>query len=253
MDPRAIIGPSRRSFLQGSAAAGALLPLAPCLAAAAEHRLVAAPARAAIAGAQYPETEVWAYNGAVPGPLLRVKRGAVLKVTLENQVADATSLHWHGIRVPNAMDGVPGLTQRPVRHGESFVYEFEAKDSGTYWYHPHSKSYEQVERGLYGALIVEEDAPPIVDREVLWVLDDWRLTPEAKISADFANIFDVSHAGRIGNTVTVNSKVPDEFKVRHGERLRLRLVNAANARMFGMRFGEMAPWLLATGGNAAKP
>ena len=253
MARRALIGPSRRRFLQGTAAAGALLPLATRWAAAEEHRLVAATARAAIAGGQYPETEVWAYNGAVPGPLLRIKRGTKLKVTLDNQVADATSLHWHGIRLPNAMDGVPGLTQKPVMRGESFVYEFEAKDSGTYWYHPHWKSYEQVERGLYGALIVEEDTPPVVDRDVVWVLDDWRLTPEAKIAADFANIFDLSHAGRIGNTVTVNGKIPDAFKVRAGERIRLRLVNAANARIFGLRFGTMAPWLVATDGHAAVP
>jgi FtsP/CotA-like multicopper oxidase with cupredoxin domain len=245
--------PSRRRFLEGAAAAGALLPLAPRLAAAGEHRLVAATARAAIAGGPYPDTEVWAYNGTVPGPLLRARRGETLKVTLENHVADATSLHWHGIRLPNAMDGVPHLTQKPVGRGESFVYEFEAKDSGTFWYHPHWKSYEQVERGLYGALIVDEVAPPVVDRDVLWVLDDWRLTPEAKISADFGSIFDLSHAGRLGNTVTVNGRVTDEFKLRAGERIRLRLVNVANARIFGLRFGVLSPWLIATDGHAIIP
>jgi len=127
--------PSRRRILQAAAAAGVALPFAPPLlrAQAAERRLVAAPARAAIVGGNFPETEVWAYNGAVPGPLLRVRRGARLKVTLENHVADMTSLHWHGVRLPNAMDGVPGLTQKPVKRGESFVYEFEARDSGTYW------------------------------------------------------------------------------------------------------------------------
>lgn len=253
MAANAIIGPTRRRFLQSAAAAGALVPLAPRIAAASEHRLVAATARAAIAGGAHPETEIWAYNGSSPGPLLRVRRGTKLKVTLENHVADATSLHWHGIRLPNAMDGVPDLTQKPVKRGESFVYEFEAKDSGTYWYHPHWKSYEQVERGLYGALIVDEDAPPAVDRDVVWVLDDWRLTPEAKIAADFANIFDMSHAGRLGNTVTVNGKIAEEFPVRVGERIRLRLVNVANARIFGLRFGVMAPWLVATDGHASVP
>src|SRR5262245_60523861 len=119
------IAPSRRLFLRSAAAAGALLPFGPPAAAAAAHRLVAAPARAAIVGGNFPETEVWAYNGTVPGPVLRVKRGAKLRVTLENQVTDATSLHWHGVRLPNAMDGVPGLTQKPVKRGESFVYEFE--------------------------------------------------------------------------------------------------------------------------------
>jgi FtsP/CotA-like multicopper oxidase with cupredoxin domain len=151
------------------------------------------------------------------------------------------------------MDGVPHLTQKPVGRGESFVYEFAARDSGTFWYHPHWKSYEQVERGLYGALIVDEDAPPAVDRDVIWVLDDWRLTPEARIAGDFANIFDVSHAGRLGNTVTVNGRIAEEFRVRHGERIRLRLVNAANARIFGLRFDTLSPWLVATDGHATEP
>jgi FtsP/CotA-like multicopper oxidase with cupredoxin domain len=245
-------GISRRRLL-GAGAAAALVPLAPRVAEAGEHRLVAATARAAIAGGPHPETEVWAYNGTVPGPLLRVKRGAVLKATLENQVTDATSIHWHGIRLPNAMDGVPHLTQKPVGRGESFVYEFAAKDSGTFWYHPHWKSYEQVERGLYGALIVEEDSPPEVDRDIVWILDDWRLTAEARIAGDFANLFDVSHAGRLGNTVTVNGKIAEEFKVRHGERIRLRFVTAANARIFGLRFDTLSPWLIATDGHATVP
>ncbi|HEY7609055.1 MAG TPA: multicopper oxidase family protein [Alphaproteobacteria bacterium] len=248
------ITPSRRRFLAGAAAAGALLPFArPRFAAAGEHRLTAAPARAAIAGGTFPETEVWAYDGTVPGPLLRVRRDTKLRVTLENEVADATSLHWHGIRLPNAMDGVPDLTQAPVKRGENFVYEFEARDSGTYWYHPHWQSYEQVERGLYGVLVVEEAAPPAVDRDTVWVLDDWRLTPEAKIAGGFANFFDVSHAGRLGNSVTVNGKVADEFKLRAGERIRLRLVNAANARIFGLRFGALQPRLIATDGHAIAP
>ncbi|MFO0990100.1 MAG: multicopper oxidase family protein [Alphaproteobacteria bacterium] len=252
MTKRVITAPTRRRFLVGTAA-GALLPLAPRVAAASEHRLVAAPARAAIAGAPYPETEVWAYNGSVPGPPLRVKRGTTVKVTLANEVTDATSIHWHGIRLPNAMDGVPHLTQKPVGRGERFVYEFAANDSGTFWYHPHWKSHEQVERGLYGALIVEEDAPPEVDRDVVWMLDDWRLTAEARIAGDFAGLFDVSHAGRLGNRVTVNGKPGADFPVRRGERIRLRLVNAANARIFGLRFGALSPQLVATDGHAIAP
>ncbi|MGH7004289.1 MAG: multicopper oxidase family protein, partial [Alphaproteobacteria bacterium] len=198
-------------------------------------------------------TEVWAYDGTVPGPLLRVRRGTTLTVTLENQVADATTIHWHGIRLPNAMDGVPHVTQAPVKRGESFVYTFEANDPGTFWYHPHWQSHEQVERGLYGALIVDDDAPPAVDRDVLWVLDDWRLSPEAKIVEGFGNFFDMSHAGRLGNTVTVNGRIPEEFRVRAGERLRLRLLNTANARIFGLRFGSLTPRVIATDGHAIEP
>jgi len=252
MSARAALG--RRQFLAGGAAASALLVLPPAARAKIfETRLTAAPAKARIAGGVYPETEVWAYNGTVPGPLLRVKRGTTIRATLENQAADATTIHWHGIRLPNAMDGVPHVTQPPVKRGETFHYEFRAEDSGTFWYHPHWESHEQVERGLYGALIVDEDSPPAVDRDVLWVVDDWRLTAEAKIAENFGAFFDVSHAGRLGNTVTVNGTVAEEFRVRAGERIRLRLLNTANARIFGLGFGALEPRLIATDGHAIVP
>jgi len=120
------------------------------------------------------------------------------------------------------MDGVPFLTQPPIApNGGRFVYEFELPDAGTYWYHPHLGSPEQVGRGLYGALIVEERRPPPVDRDVVWVLSDWRLDREARIVDDFGDRHDASHAGRIGNTVTVNGTVRETFDLRAGERLRL--------------------------------
>jgi FtsP/CotA-like multicopper oxidase with cupredoxin domain len=151
------------------------------------------------------------------------------------------------------MDGVPHLTQRPIAAGETFTYEFAAVDAGTFWYHPHQRSFEQVGRGLYGPLIVEEPEPLRVDREVTWVLDDWRLTPAAEISGDFGNGHDVSHNGRVGNTVTINGRVPDSFAVRGGERLRLRLVNAANARIFGLDFAGHRPVVIALDGQPVTP
>src|SRR3546814_676255 len=113
------------------------------------------------------------------------------------------------MRVPNAMDGVPHLTQRPIAPGERFVYEFDAVDAGTFWYHPHQNGSVQVGRGLYGPLIVEEAEPITVDRDITWVLDDWRLQKDASISDSFGNMMDTGMAGRIGNTVTVNGRVPD--------------------------------------------
>jgi FtsP/CotA-like multicopper oxidase with cupredoxin domain len=134
------------------------------------------------------------------------------------------------------MDGVPHLTQRPIAPDETFIYEFEAPDAGTYWYHPHQRRFEQVGRGLYGPLMVEEREPIQVDRDVMWVLDDWRLLPDAQISDDFGNFMDSSHNGRVGNTVTVNGRILESFPVRAGERVRLRLINAGNARIFGLEF-----------------
>ncbi len=148
---------------------------------------------------------------------------------------------------------MPHLTQKPIAPGETFDYEFTCNDAGTFWYHPHQRSHEQVERGLSGAFIVEEATPIDVDRDLTWVLDDWRLMQDASISGDFGNMHDVSHGGRLGNTVTINGQVRDTFPVRAGERIRLRLVNAANARIFGLRFKDHAPRIIALDGQPVEP
>lgn len=189
----------------------------------------------------------------MPGPVLRVKQGETLKVDFTNGLDEATTVHWHGLRIPNAMDGVPDLTQPPIEPGETFSYEFAAPDAGVFWYHPHLRSTEQLGRGLYGAIVVEEPAPPLVDRDVLWAMDDWRLMDDGSISEDFDHKFDLSHGGRLGNFVTVNGKPLREFPVRAGERLRLRLLNAANARTFGLNFGGLEPVVIALDGQPVEP
>ncbi|MEW6449112.1 MAG: multicopper oxidase family protein [Pseudomonadota bacterium] len=248
---------SRRSLLASGALAGiaALLPrdARSATSEVREHTLVAAPGSASLVGVSEPQTQVWAYAGAVPGPEIRVRQGDRLRVRVENRLPQETTVHWHGVRVPNAMDGVPHLTQPPIAPGSSFVYEFDCRDAGTFWYHPHTRSFEQVERGLAGALIVEEAKPITVDRDLVWVLDDWRLKPDAQISDDFGNMMDVSHAGRLGNTVTINGRVPERFAVRSGERIRLRLINAANARIFGLEFEGHKPLIVALDGQPIDP
>jgi FtsP/CotA-like multicopper oxidase with cupredoxin domain len=215
--------------------------------------LTAAPGRTSLVGPPHPDTDVWAFSGRVPGPEIRVRQGGRIHVRVKNRLPEETTVHWHGIRVPNAMDGVPHLTQPPIAPGEAFDYEFVCPDAGTYWYHPHQRSHVQVGRGLYGALIVEESVPIAVDRDVTWVLDDWRLLRDASISGDFGNMHDVSHNGRVGNTVTINGKARDMFEVRAGERIRLRLVNAANARIFGLEFAGHQPQVIALDGQPVEP
>ena len=245
----------RREFLTTVAgAAASLLAPAHSLAQTQTRTLRAAPAQQELAGAGHPRTAVWSYNGSVPGPELRIRQGTRLRIDVENALGVETTVHWHGVRVPNAMDGVPHLTQPPIAaNGGRFVYEFDLPDAGTYWYHPHLGSPEQVGRGLYGALIVEERAPPRVDRDVVWVLSDWRLDAKARIVDDFRSFMDSSHAGRIGNTVTVNGAVRDTFEVRAGERIRLRLINASNARIYGLNFEGHEPWLIAFDGQPLEP
>lgn len=108
----------------------------------------------------------------VPGPEIRVRQGERVRVEVENGLAEKTTVHWHRVRVPHAMDGVPHLTQKPIGAGERFVYEFDAVDVGICWYHPHQRSFEQVGRGLYGPLIIEEPKAVRADREVTWMLGD---------------------------------------------------------------------------------
>ena len=241
---------NRREFLGTTAA----LALAPRFALGEAKKLRLAPARQSLVGAGNPATDVWAYNGTVPGPQLRFKQGERLAIAVENALSVETTVHWHGIRLPNAMDGVPHLTQAPIAaNGGRFVYEFDLPDAGTYWYHPHLGSPEQVGRGLYGALIVEERDPPAVDRDLVWVLSDWRLDRQAKNVEDFRNFMDSSHAGRIGNTVTVNGEIRESFAVRAGERIRLRLINASNARIYGLNFEGHEPWIIALDGQPVAP
>src|SRR5690606_6763841 len=119
--------------------------------------------------------EAWTYNGQVPGPTIKVNTGDKVRVVLHNELPESTAIHWHGILVPNAMDGVPDITQPPVKPGESFVYEFVARETAVGMYHSHHNSAKQVSNGLAGAFLVDPlpmpDGKP-VDTEYTLMLND---------------------------------------------------------------------------------
>jgi FtsP/CotA-like multicopper oxidase with cupredoxin domain len=236
---------SRRTVLTGALA---LPGLAGPAWAADAPALRATETTVRLAPSEYPETAVWAYDGAVPGPEIRVRQGERIRRRLVNALSAPTAVHWHGLRLPNAMDGVPYLTQGPVQPGDSFLYDFEAVDAGTFWHHSHMRSFEQVARGLHGPLIVEESTPPDTDAEHVLVLDDWRLTAEAALDESFDNMHDASHAGRIGNWITVNGRGDWRASATPGARLRLRLINAATARVFRLQSRGMDGWVVALDG-----
>jgi FtsP/CotA-like multicopper oxidase with cupredoxin domain len=181
------------------------------------------------------------------------RQGDPVRVVVSNKLGEDTTVHWHGIRLPNAMDGVPGLTQPPIRPGESFTYDFTPPDAGTFWYHPHADTLQQLGRGLAGALIVEEREPVAVDRDISWFIEDWRLDDEGRIAPGFGNRMEAGMSGRIGNTVTINGRVPQTLAVKAGERVRLRLVNAALARIVGLRFEGHKPVVVAYDGQPCDP
>jgi FtsP/CotA-like multicopper oxidase with cupredoxin domain len=248
---------TRRHFLHtaGAAAGAVAWPASPLQAAAARIDLTAGVFKQAVR-ARGPQTEVWGFNGSVPGPLLRFAQGDRVDVHLVNRLAQATTVHWHGVRVPNEMDGVPQVTQKPVEPGASFDYGFTVPDAGTYWYHPHQSSFEQVPRGLYGAIIVDEPKPVQVDREVLWLLSDFKLDADNGQVEDFGKILDFGATGRHGNVITINGKAigpRNTLEMRPGERIRLRLVNAASARIFRLQFNGHSPWVVAYDGQPVAP
>jgi FtsP/CotA-like multicopper oxidase with cupredoxin domain len=198
-------------------------------------------------------TPIWGYDGMTPGPTLRVKQGDELKVRLVNDLEQATVVHWHGLRLPNAMDGVPHLTQAPIEPGRSFDYHFTPPDAGTFWYHTHFGSSEQLARGLYGVLIVEERDAPEVDRDLMLVVDDWRLLDNGDVAPGFGNFHDAMMAGRLGQYITLNSQDTLDLPVKANARLRLRIVNTANARIFQFRIAQHQARVMAVDGQPCPP
>jgi FtsP/CotA-like multicopper oxidase with cupredoxin domain len=200
-----------------------------------------------------------AYNGQIPGPEIRLKEGERVRVVLTNALAEPTTIHWHGVDIPNAMDGVPGITQNPVQPGETFVYEFEARPAGTRWYHTHFASIKQLDLGLYAPLIIEPAQPDPFpfDREYTLVLDDWTTGTARAIAStregtagrrggmggmmggQMGRMMEgmMGRGGMMGggqtvayDTMTINGQAypaTAPITVRKGERVRLRLINAS--------------------------
>jgi FtsP/CotA-like multicopper oxidase with cupredoxin domain len=188
--------------------------------------LTARPSSARLrGGSEQAATPIWAYGGGVPGPLLRLKRGAELKVRLRNALPQATAIHWQGVRLPNAMDGVPRLTQTPVDPGASFDYRFAPPDAGTFLYQAATAHADPLALGLVGPLIVDETDPPDVDRDILLTFGVW-FVDQGEPSLD--------------------------FPVRTNERVRLRLINGG-PRLIALRIDRHRPFVMAIDGQPAEP
>jgi FtsP/CotA-like multicopper oxidase with cupredoxin domain len=190
-------------------------------------------------------TEAWTYNGGLPGPLIRARKGDRLIVHFTNKLPQSTTVHWHGVQVPIEMDGVPGASQAPVEPGESFTYDFVVPDAGLFWYHPHVMSAAQVGFGLYGPLLVEDpdDTVTVADQLVM-VLSDIATDDDGKLhAADSGGVLGAL-LGREGNHVLVNGRVRPTLTIRDGGLQRWRIVNAAKSRYFEMVLGDGQPFEL---------
>ena len=191
-------------------------------------------------------TEVWTYDGMLPGPTIRAKKGDRVVVKVDNELPEATTIHWHGLRVPAAMDGSIH-TQAPIEPGESFEYSFTVPDAGTFWYHPHIRSSAQVGAGLYGAFVVDDPAEPALGDELVMVMSDIGIEDDGSLSPPDKSGWFGDYFGREGSTLLVNGKIAPTVRARAGVPQRWRVVNAARSRYF--RFTVPGQPLVRIGGD----
>lgn len=182
---------------------------------------------------------MYGFNGQYPGPLIHVDQRATVVINFTNDIDLPTTIHWHGVRLDNRFDGVPGVTQNPVLPGESFVYEVRFPDPGIYWYHPHVREDIQQELGLYGNVLVEPPDPDYynpVNREEVLILDDLfldrgELVPFGEEASNFTLM------GRFGNLFLINGEPDYRLSVKRGEVVRFMLTNVSNTRTYNLVLG----------------
>ncbi len=215
------------------------------------HALTVGPIKARLRSPPSPEFDVWGVEGQTPARPLRMKLGQTALVMLNNRTDQPLALHWQGVRGHGAIDAPGGFAAEPVAPGASFEYRLTPLDAGVSLFRPlvAGRSGELQDRGVAGALIVEEAKPPQADADIVLVIDDWLLTDDNKVSP-FEPGMSRAAAGRLGSWITVNGRPPPErFPVAMGSRVRLRLVNACNARIMRLRFEGMRPYVIAVDGQ----
>jgi FtsP/CotA-like multicopper oxidase with cupredoxin domain len=227
-----------------------------------------------------PDFWAWTFNGTVPGPEIRVREGEIVRVVVKNLLPEETTIHWHGLPVPNPMDGVPDITQKGIQPGQSFVYEFEARPSGTFLYHSHVGY--QLDQGLYGALIIEpSDTTGSHDREYTLMLEDWvtkdgggvadtRRRPPGGMGMMGRGMRGRGMMGRRSfqptsaepllepyyNAYAVNGELFEILKpleVTKGERVKLRLINPSSSTIYDIRLAGHSLTITHADGNPVSP
>ncbi len=200
-------------------------------------------------GDGHKRTRVWTYNGGIPGPTINARIGDTLIVHFFNFLPEESTIHWHGLELPSNMDG-SHISQNPVPRGGYFRYEFPLLRASTFWYHPHVRSNEQVEKGLYGALVVRD---PELDRELglplhesLLILDDVLLDEHGQIAEAFPSDplenAVIQANGREGNVLLVNGRAAARARLAEGVPHRLRLINASNTRFMRLSVPDHRLW-----------
>lgn len=271
---------NRRTFLKSAlgVTASGILGMLPGQGIAASpapiREFVFSASRARVHLGSGPEFTAWTYNGQVPGPEIRVREGEIIRVVLKNFLPEGTTIHWHGVPVPNAMDGVPEVTQRPVMPGQTYVYQFEAKPAGSYIYHSHF--HYQLDQGLYGPLIIESTRlKQSHDREYTLVLEDWVMRDEGGTAPvrRRPSGMGMMMGGRGGGIqglrsgsgpllepfydgYAVNGRVFPEIQpliVKKGERVKLRILNPSSATIYDLSLAGHALTVTHMDANPVQP
>ncbi len=270
---------NRRSFMKYTASTAAGLWISSCLPDKAiskinqtvkEFHFTAVQTRVNLGSGK--DFVAWTYNGQVPGPEIRVREGDIIRVVLKNNLPEDTTIHWHGIPLPNPMDGVPNVTQKPVAPGETFVYEFEARPAGSFIYHSHFKL--QLDQGLYGPLIIEPlSETEAYDQEYTLLLEDWVLQDGGGAAAIRRRPAGPMMGGRMGmrrqfptNQMPLPEPVYDGYAVNgrllsaiypivvnKGDRVKLRLINPSSATEYYLSLAGHVLTVTHVDGNPIKP
>ncbi|MER2498141.1 multicopper oxidase family protein [Vibrio neptunius] len=247
---------SRRRFLQSSLAISALSILPACSVNRSTdpegryvYDITAEPATAELVPGY--QTQVLGFNGQIPAPTIRCRQGEPVIIRFTNKLSEPTTIHWHGLRIPIEMDGVPFLSQPPIMPGETFSYEFTPPDAGTFWYHPHMNSVKQLGMGLVGLIIVEETQPVIFDEEHELMLKHWHLDKKGQWK-DLMIPRMSARMGTPGEWSSVNGVHEPIYQLKTRATTRLRIANVDNTITYPIVVEGAEAWVIAIDGNPVK-
>ncbi|WP_408607696.1 multicopper oxidase family protein [Enterovibrio coralii] len=197
------------------------------------------------------QTQCMGFDGQIPAPTIRCRQGEQVTINFTNKLKEPTTIHWHGLRIPIEMDGVPFLSQPPIMPGETFVYQFTPPDAGTFWYHPHVNSVVQLGKGLVGAIVIEESTPVVFDEEHVLLVKNYNINAKGEWKPLSIPRY-AARMGTPGEWGTVNGVNEPTYKLKENATTRLRVANVDNTLTYPIAVSGAEAWVVAIDGNPIK-